>query len=153
MHGRVWSLWLQMAGTDGGVTQCDVVKSWPQQTKLHVKGYITKCRVNRHLMTWVCCCLDQIRAQAPIKSALQRVIFVGHVLGVLEPVRRKIRSNLSASRTGIGAAPRSRRRPLYPKKLLSSKPAATTYMGKRSCPVGLSKQHDALTQSALNQCF
>ena len=70
--------------TDGGVTPCDVVKSSPQQATLHVKRYITKCRVNRHLVFKARSNAARHRAQAPIKLALQRVIFVRHVLGVLE---------------------------------------------------------------------
>ena len=73
-----------MARTDGGVTQCDAVKSSPQQATLHVKGYITKCRVDRHLVFKARLNAARHRAQAHIKLALQRVIFGRLVLGVLE---------------------------------------------------------------------
>ena len=52
------------------------------------------CRVNRHFMTRVCGCLDQVHAQAPVKSALQRLIFGPRELGVLEAKQIGFRANL-----------------------------------------------------------
>ena len=60
----------------------------------HHKGHTTKCRLTRHFMTWVCCCLDQFHTQAPIKSTLQRVIFGTRVLWVLEAKQIGFRANL-----------------------------------------------------------